>query len=264
MSRRGSALPPLTAEQLRLALTLSAEDVRSACAPLADLSEAELGAQLLRAVALHAQRSAAELTEWARICLDFGRELAAAAPDSGDSLEWAAAHGIEVVEQDADVPANMVIAQYTTRPARIVLYPQTLDFAEAVIDTLGWRAQFGPDPVRQLAIEHEIAHRLIDGPAARELKRRLRLTSLRVGRFAVLGHVVGADELVCHSYAQSRSPFPGGSSLALAVALNRAARIAIRTARPPAPPPLSLTPTPTQTPTPPAGNPSRRSLPWAS
>jgi hypothetical protein len=253
MKRRGNSVPPLTAEQLHEALAASAKDVRSACLPLAGMGEAELGAQLLRAVPVHAQRSWAELTEWARICLDYGRELAAADPDP---LAGAASHGIEIVEQDATLPAAMVIAQYTTRPTRIVLYRQTLDFAEAVIDTLGWRAQFGPDPVRALAIEHELAHRLVEGPASRELKRRLRLTSLRVGRFAVLGHVLGADEVVCHAYAQARLPFPGGSSLVLAVALNRAARIAVHTARPPAPHPVPLTPNSVQ--------PSRRSLPWAS
>lgn len=258
MTRRARELAPVTAEQLRAALTASAEEVRLVCAPLADLAEADLGAELLRAVPLHARRPRSELREWAEICLGYGRELAAADPDPGDPGKWAAAHGIEVVEQQADVPAAMVIAQYTTRPARIVLYPQTLDFAEAVIDVLGWRAQFGPDPVRALAIEHEIAHRLIDGPASRELKRRLGLRSLRLGRFAVLGHVLGADEVVCHAYAQARSASEGGSSLALAVALNRSARIAVQTARPRTPHPLSAAPPPA------AIDPSRRSLPWAS
>ncbi|MCW2538975.1 MAG: hypothetical protein JWN95_700 [Frankiales bacterium] len=256
MKRRANTIAPLTIEQLGAALSDSAESVRSACIPLAGMGEAELGAHLLRAVPVHAQRPWSELTEWAGICLEYGRELAAADPDPADPVEWAASHGVEIVEQDADIPAAMVIAQYTTRPARIVLYPQMLEFAEAVIDTLGWRAQFGPGPVRSLAIEHEIAHRLVEGPASRELKRRLQLTSLRIGRFAVKGHVLGADEVVSHAYAQARLPFAGGSALALAVALNRAARIAVHTARPPVSHPVSIAPN--------SFTPSRRSLPWAS
>jgi hypothetical protein len=256
MRRRPSAIAPLTAEQLRSALTASADAVRVACEPLVAMTEAELGAELLRAVPLHARRSLAELTGWAASCLDYGRELAAAEPRPRDPEDWAARRGIEIVEEVADVPAAMVIAQYTTRPARIVLYPQTIEFAEAVIDTLGWRDRFGVAPVRALAVEHEIAHRLVDGPASRELKQRLRLTSFRVARFTVLGHVLGADEVVCHSYAQARLSFPGGSSLALAVALNRAAHIAVRTARSAPPDPLSSTANSVQ--------PSRRSLPWAS
>ena len=138
--------------------------------------------------------------------MDFGRELSEAAGTAVDEQSWAARHGVEIIEQAAQTPQALVIAQYTTRPPRIVLYTEAVRFAEAVIDILQWRTDFGDQPVRSLAIRHEIAHRTLDGAASRELSRRLGVRSLRLGPIRLTGHVVGADELVCHAFAQHQLP----------------------------------------------------------
>jgi hypothetical protein len=217
--------------RLRGTLNRHADELRQACEPLARLSDEELGAQLLAAAPLQT-RPRERLLQWSRTCVDFGRELSEAAGPAPDEQAWAARHGIEITEQAGQNPQSLVIAQYTTRPPRIVLYTETVQFAEAVIDILQWRADFGDQPVRSLAIRHEIAHRTLDGTASRELGRRLGVRSLGLGPIRLTGHVVGADELVCHAFAQHQLPTIHRSALALAVALNRAAAIAWRSSQP--------------------------------
>jgi hypothetical protein len=212
------------------ALKHHADELRQACEPLAQLSDEELGAQLLAAAPLQT-RPRPQLLQWSRACIDFGRELSEAAGTAPDEQSWAARHGVEITEQAGQGPQSLVIAQYTTRPPRIVLYAETVRFAEAVIDILQWRTDFGDQPVRSLAIRHEIAHRTLDGTASRELSRRLGVRSLRLGPIHLTGHVLGADELVCHAFAQHQLPTIHRSALALAVALNRAAAIAWRSSQ---------------------------------
>ena len=192
-----------------------------------------------------------QLLQWSRTCVDFGRELSETAGPAPDEQTWSARHGIEIIEQADQSPQPLVIAQYTTRPPRIVLYTEAVRFAEAVIDILQWRTDFGDQPVRSLAVRHEIAHRTLDGAASRELGRRLGVRSLHLGPIRLTGHVLGADELVCHAFAQRQLPSIHRSALALAVALNRAAAIAWRSSQPQFP---TLSPV----------RPGGRSASWAS
>jgi hypothetical protein len=217
--------------RLRRALSDHADELRAACEPLAQLTDEALGAQLLAASPLQT-RPPEQLRQWSRTCVDFGQELSEAAGPAPDEQTWSARHGVEIIEQADQSPQPLVIAQYTTRPPRIVLYREAVRFAEAVIDILAWRTDFGDQPVRSLAVQHEIAHRTLDGPAARELGRRLGLRSLRLGPIHLAGHVLGADELVCHAYAQHQLSSIHRSALALAVALNHAAAIAWRSSQP--------------------------------
>jgi hypothetical protein len=236
--------------RLRRALNQHADELRQLCDPLAQQSDEELGTQLLAALPVHT-RPRAQLRQWSRTCVDFGRELSEAAGTAVDEQSWAARHGVEVIEQAARTPQSLVIAQYTTRPPRIVLYTETVQFAEAVIDILQWRTDFGDQPVRTLAIRHEIAHRTLDRAASRELSRRLGVRSVGLGPIRLTGHVLGADELVCHAFAQHQLPTIHRSALALAVALNHAAAIAWRSSQPQSP---TLSPV----------RPGWRSASWAS
>jgi hypothetical protein len=223
-ARRDSSL-------LRKALNDHADELRQLCDPLAQQSDEELGAQLLATLPVHT-RPRAQLLQWSRTCVDFGRELSEAAGTALDEQSWSARHGVEIIEQADESPQALVIAQYTTRPPRIVLFTEAVRFAEAVIDTLRWRTDFGEQPVRSLAVRHEMAHQMLDRAASRELRHRLGLQSLHLGPIRLTGHVVGADELVCHAFAQHQLSSIHRSALALAVALNHAAAIAWRSSQP--------------------------------
>lgn len=234
----------------RRAIRARAEELRARCAPLLAMDDAELGARLLASMPMHTLRSTDRLVQWARVAVDFGHELARRHPDTVDAETWAREQGISIVENDDPVATDqMVIAQFGTRPPTIRLYRATLDFADTVLDALGWRAYYPDQVLRSLAIHHEIAHRLVTGDTGRELKRRLANVVVRIGPLALNGHVLGADELVAHGFAHERVPDLRRSPVLLTAALNQAATLAAETTSGPAAP---------------VRRPTARSTPWAS
>jgi hypothetical protein len=224
----GQHVPSLAAR--RRAIRERAEELQARCTPLLALDDAELGGRLLAGSSVHAQRPAEQLVSWARIAVDFGHELAQRHPEAADAETWARAERISIVESDDPAAAEqMVIARFTTRPASILLYRATLEFADTAVDTLGWRADYPAGVLRSLAVHHEIAHRLVTGDHGRELKRRLAHQVVRLGPLSLSGHVVGADELVAHGFAHERLAELRRSPVVLTAALNEAATLAAET-----------------------------------
>ncbi|MFB9903628.1 hypothetical protein [Allokutzneria oryzae] len=165
-------------------------------------TEHDLAVDLLRSTPTHENRSPADLRHWAAVALDYGRELAQN-PFPAKLPVRSATGGVTA--------ERMVLAEYHARTAEIVVYDDALKSVGEKVRARGWDEWFPPRVLRAAAIAHEVAHHELHGARGRELKRRLDLTALRIGRWRVRGHVAGADELVAHSYAQhvvgmTRSP----------------------------------------------------------
>ncbi|MFJ6086941.1 hypothetical protein ACIQI8_36700 [Streptomyces sp. NPDC092369] len=171
-----------------------------------------LAVRLLAATPTHENRTPAELRRWALAADAFGAAL-----DPGPPCRT------RIVER-GDGLGQLLLARYTSRPATVELYTDTIDRAETLIDELGWRAWYPVGSVRAAALAHESAHALLHRKGTRSaLKEALGHTALRLGRHRVLAHVAGADELVAHAYARTvcglgRSPLLLTAALAAAVA----------------------------------------------
>jgi hypothetical protein len=195
------------------------------CAELAELDDTELGATFLGRQQMHAQRPAELRRRWARVALTAGR---AAAQDAvldpvADPAAWAADAGLSVVSARAGLrPGWVVVAEYVERRHEVRLHEDVLDLAERLVDRLGWREWYPAGALRSAAIAHELGHRGLHGHAARELRARLGLCTLRLGRYRRYGHVSGTPELFAHGYAQ-RACALGRSPLLLTFALATAA-----------------------------------------
>ncbi|CAM5513540.1 hypothetical protein SVIOM342S_03956 [Streptomyces violaceorubidus] len=123
-----------------------------------------------------------------------------------------------VVERDGGLELGL-LARYTSRPPTVELYTDTIERAERVVDTRGWRDSYPPGSVRAAALAHEAVHvHLHHGPAKAELKRALGHSALRLGRLRVPGHVAGAEEVAAHAYARTVCGL-GRSPLLLTAAL---------------------------------------------
>ncbi|MDH6218070.1 hypothetical protein [Streptomyces pseudovenezuelae] len=181
----------------------------SAVDPATD--DLSLAVRLLAATPTHENRTPAELRQWALAADEFGAALDPGLPcrarivERGDGLD------------------QSLLARYTSRPATVELYTDTIDRAETLIDELGWRSWYPVGSVRGAALAHETAHALLHHKATRTaLKEALGHTVLRLGRFRVLGHVAGAEEIAAHAYARTvcglgRSPLLLTAALAAAV-----------------------------------------------
>jgi hypothetical protein len=170
-----------------------------------------LAVRLLGSTPTHEERTPAELRQWALVADAFGAAL-----DTGPPCR------AQIVER-GDGLDQLLLARYTSRPATVELYTDTIDRAETLIDELGWRSWYPVGSVRAAALAHESAHALLHRRETRRaLKEALGHTALRLGRYRVLAHVAGADELAAHAYARTvcglgRSPLLLTAALAAAV-----------------------------------------------
>ncbi|MFD5074628.1 hypothetical protein [Streptomyces sp. NPDC058371] len=177
--------------------------------PLTD--DLDLAVRLLAGTPTHEGRDPALLRRWARAADAFGTALEPGPPCRA-----------RIVERD-DGLRQLLLARYSSRPATVELYTDTIGRAETLIDELGWRSWYPVGSVRAAALAHETAHALLHRTENRTaLKAAIGHTALRVGRFRVLGHVAGAEEIAAHAHARTvcglgRSPLLLTAALAAAV-----------------------------------------------
>ncbi|MFF1649482.1 hypothetical protein [Streptomyces sp. NPDC058240] len=178
----------------------------SRTADLAATDDVEFGVRLLAATPTHEGRDRDLLRHWATVATEFGARLTPAPSRA------------RVVERDGGLEHGL-LARYTSRPATVELYTDTLARAEALVDERGWRHWYPTGSVRAAALAHEAVHELLHhGPAKAELKRALGHVVLRAGRRRLYGHVAGAEEIAAHSYARTACGL-GRSPLLLTAAL---------------------------------------------
>jgi hypothetical protein len=211
--------------------TLDRARLAARCAELPGLDEADLGARVLAALPTHESRPAGLLREWAETANRFGTGLADEAAASGaDSL--VSQTGLHV-EQEAGglTRTRLTLAQYGTRPPTVRVFSDAVAVAEEVVQLLGWRGWFPPGAVRDIGVCHEVAHHLLHGRQGAALKERLGHVVLHMGPITVRGHVIGADEIAAHSFAQAVCRLPK-SPLLITLALKEASGVADLAARP--------------------------------
>ncbi|MGX7678604.1 hypothetical protein ACSMXN_06875 [Jatrophihabitans sp. DSM 45814] len=188
------------------------------CSDLAQSSDTDLAADFLAEQPTHAGRDADLIRSWAARATRFGARL---------ELDSNQGQRLRLIER-VDGLDQMLLAQFSSRPVPTVeLYTDTVALAEELTAALGWRCWFPEGIVRAAAEAHEAAHwHLQHHQAKRELKRALDASAAHIGRRKLLAHVVGADELAAHSYAQQvvrlgRSPLLLSAALGLAADLIR-------------------------------------------
>ncbi|MDQ1734202.1 MAG: hypothetical protein QOH56_453 [Pseudonocardiales bacterium] len=186
------------------------------CSELAQSSDNDLAAEFLAEQPTHAGRDADLIRRWAGRATEFGARL---------ELEAGQHQPLRVVERSDGID-QMLLAQFSSRPVPTVeLYTDAVALAEELTAVLGWRGWFPEGTVRLAAEAHEAAHcHLQHHQAKRELKRALDASAGQIGRLRFLAHIVGADELAAHSYAQ-RVVRLGRSPLLLSAALGLAAEL---------------------------------------
>ncbi|GAA3464200.1 hypothetical protein ACFFSW_07155 [Saccharothrix longispora] len=148
-------------------------------------SDEELAVGLLAATPTHEDRAPELLLRWARVALAYGDELVPLVPITS------------VLTKDARggvTDRQVTLAEYNRRTDVVTVYRDSVELLASLS---------GEDPaaLRTAAVAHEVVHRHLHGPPARELRRRLDHCALRVGRLRVRGHVAGADEVVAHRFA---------------------------------------------------------------
>jgi hypothetical protein len=205
--------------------TLDPARLAARCAELPGLDDADLGARVLSTLPTQESRPAGLLREWAEVASRFGAELADEAAASGaDSL--VSQVGLQVVHSAGGLSrTRLTLAQYGTRPAAVRVYTDAVAVAEEVVELLGWRAWFPPGSVRDIGVCHEVAHHLLHGRPGGVLKRRLGHVLIHMGPITVRGHVIGADEIAAHSFAQAVCRLPK-SPLLITLALQEASGVA--------------------------------------
>ncbi|MER5503270.1 MULTISPECIES: hypothetical protein [unclassified Streptomyces] len=178
-------------------------------ADLAATDDIEFGVRLLAATPTHEGRDRGLLLHWATAATAFGAGLTPAPSRA------------RVVERDGGLEHGL-LARYTSRPATVELYTDTLARAEALVDELGWRHWYPTGSVRAAALAHEAVHELLHhGPVRAALKQALGHVVLRAGRLRLYGHVAGAEEIAAHAHARTACGL-GRSPLLLTAALARA------------------------------------------
>lgn len=203
--------------------------VLKSCAALAERDDTALATALLARQRVHAGRTREELGRWARLAVDAGRDAASrdGTRESGtDPDEQARQAGLTVRHAHDGLRSGwVVVAEYTERSREVRVHQDALQLAEWLVDRLGWRAWYPTGALRRAAVAHELGHRRLHGPAARELRTALGLVTLRIGRHRRYGHVSGAPELFAHGYAErtcalGRSPLLLTQALALAAGVD--------------------------------------------
>jgi hypothetical protein len=164
------------------------------CAEIAERSDADIGGELLGQLAVHSAVDRDTLSGWAASALAFGRGLARTAQERAELPVTETSGGIEPGRR-------ILLAEYRSRPAGVVIYRDAVERAESLIDDLGWRDWYPAGCVRAAATAHETAHQLLHGRAAAALRRRVGKVALRIGRWSVAAHVVGAAEMAAHGFA---------------------------------------------------------------
>lgn len=170
--------------------------------------ETTLGARLLATLPTHEDRPEPVLRRWSAVAAEVGADLARRY--AGATVdEVAAALAVTVTEGPGGVTAEeLTLAHYVDRPPTVRVFTDAVARADAEIERRGWGAWFPPGAVRDAAVAHELVHHLLHGPDRALLKRRLDHVLLRVGPVALRGHVLGADELVAHSFARHLTGLP--------------------------------------------------------
>lgn len=211
--------------------------LRERYARISATSETELAADLLELTPTHGGRDRELLRGWAQRALDFGRDMA---DSRGDTQ---IAPDIEITEKAKGGirPNEILLAEYlhTSSESRVVVYTDALDFAQRVARAAGWEADYTRATVREAALAHEEAHRMLHEGHGRNLRRRIDHTVLRIGPLRLRGHVVGADEIAAHAYARHRCSLRR-SPIALTAAI--AAALTHRGPNRPGPGPRTTTP----------------------
>jgi hypothetical protein len=211
--------------------TLDRARLAARCAELPGLDEAGLGARVLAALPTHESRPAGLLREWAETASRFGAELADEAAVSGAG-SLVSQVGLRVVQEAGGLTRTcLTLAQYGTRPPTVRVFSDAVAVAEEVVELLGWRGWFPPGSVREIAVCHEVAHHLLHGRPGAALKECLGHVVLHMGPITVRGHVIGADEIAAHSFAQAVCRLPK-SPLLISLALKEASGVADLAARP--------------------------------
>ncbi|MFI5629597.1 hypothetical protein OHB49_04895 [Streptomyces sp. NBC_01717] len=181
----------------------------SALIDLSATDDIEFGVQLLAGTPTHEGRDRDLLRHWATVATEFGARLTPVPSRA------------RIVERDGGLEHGL-LARYTSRPATVELYTDTLARAEALIDERGWRHWYPAGSVRAAALAHEAVHeQLHHGPAKAALKRALGHVLLSAGRRRLYGHVAGAEEIAAHAYARTACGL-GRSPLLLTAALAEA------------------------------------------
>ncbi|OOC54151.1 MULTISPECIES: hypothetical protein [Nocardiopsis] len=165
----------------------------------------DLAADLLALTPTHEGRDRDRLRAWAAAALRFGERMAD--EDAGEPGDTAAP---EVSERATGGlrPGEVLLAEFVHRSAgdRVVVYTDALDYARRVARAAGWGRDYTRAALRETALSHEHAHRmLLHGGRGRSLLRELDHVVLSLGPLRLRGHVVGADEIAAHAYARRRA-----------------------------------------------------------
>ncbi|MEU1901298.1 hypothetical protein ABZ512_23185 [Nocardiopsis dassonvillei] len=104
-------------------------------------------------------------------------------------------------------PGEVLLAEYLHRASgdRVVVYADALDHAHRVARDAGWGRDLTRAALRETALAHEHAHRMLHDGRGRALRRELDHVLVRLGPLRLRGHVVGADEIAAHAYARRRA-----------------------------------------------------------
>ncbi|WP_231972563.1 hypothetical protein [Nocardiopsis alborubida] len=104
-------------------------------------------------------------------------------------------------------PGEVLLAEYLHRASgdRVVVYTDALDHAHRVARDAGWGRDLTRAALRETALAHEHAHRMLHAGRGRALRRELDHVLVRLGPLRLRGHVVGADEIAAHAYARRRA-----------------------------------------------------------
>lgn len=180
-------------------------------------SEEELAADLLALTATHEGRDRDLLLSWAATALRFGERMADEdAASAGADVDTGGTEAVEDAGSAVRVeeravgglrPGEVLLAEYLHRASgdRVVVYADALDHAHRVARDAGWGRDLTPAALRETALAHEHAHRMLHEGRGRALRRELDHVLVRLGPLRLRGHVVGADEIAAHAYARRRS-----------------------------------------------------------
>ncbi|WP_444960183.1 hypothetical protein [Nocardiopsis sp. M1B1] len=205
-------------------------DLAREYARIGTASDEELAADLLALTATHEGRDRDLLLSWAATALRFGErmadeEVASAGGDvdtGGTETVEGAGNAVRVEERAVGGlrPGEVLLAEYLHRASgdRVVVYADALDHAHRVARDAGWGRELTRAALRETALAHEHAHRMLHEGRGRALRRALDHVLVRLGPLRLRGHVVGADEIAAHSYARRRAGL-GRSPIALTAAI---------------------------------------------
>lgn len=164
--------------------------------------ENELAGDLLAQIPVHEGRDPLLLRSWAATALEFGRSMARGRGTHASAVD------IEVTDEPGGgVRADEVLlAEFLHKPSgdRIIVHNDAVEFAHRIAQQAGWGKDFGRGTVREAALSHETCHRILHAGQGRVLRKGLGHTALRLGPLRIPGHVVGADEIAAHAFAQER------------------------------------------------------------